>query len=283
MRKKLKLKYLIPGIILILLLSGCNTGDTPVITSSSPTISENEPESSIASTSSIPQSSLSETASAPQSNLGTTTSTPQSSLSKETSSKNQSASKHSNSSNTSSKKPSLSTVSSSSKPSSTINEKVPTDKLEVNPPVPITFVDSVEGEAIDFEEKTIDVNSGNDNWDSHIAVIRSCDELKAIYEGEDFFMGIADYDYTKLYTNSFFDDNVLVTLFVFRGSSAYTYTIDSVTQKNDRLYISMNNKDYPPGSVFIADSAYFRTFITVSKEDMAKITDIVVYQDARSY
>jgi len=268
MKKKLNLKHLIPVIILLLLLSGCNTGTSPNITSSTPATSEKTPESSdissVNNSSETPGSDIS-TASTESSSLNPVSSAPQT-----------------NSNPATSPETSSSTASSTS-PSSNVSTSDTQTSIDLEELVtPMIYTDTMQGSAVDFVEKTIDISIANDNWTSHIAIIRSYDELKSVYEGEketfpkDLYIYVERDDYSKMYTEEFFEDKAVVMLFVHRGLEVKTYSIDSVTKNDNRLYIHMDNVILDDDKQYIQVSADYRTFISVSKEDMSGITDIVV-------
>ena len=85
--------------------------------------------------------------------------------------------------------------------------------------------------------------------------------------------------YINWYNEDFFKDNTLVMLFLTYSSGSYNYKIEYVAQDSGRMYIYINNSDVSKGTCVTCDMAYYRTFISVPKNEMAKIKDIVVYKD----
>ena len=74
-------------------------------------------------------------------------------------------------------------------------------------------------------------------------------------------------------TDSFFEENCLIVLFVRRGGSNLSYTIDKITHEYGRMYINMNNKR---ATFSLDNTTYFHTFISIPKEKVENITDVVV-------
>lgn len=151
--------------------------------------------------------------------------------------------------------------------------------------VPMSFTDKIVGRKIKSEVRNvitipqlqIECMGGCTNHD-HVAVIRSYDELKSIYD-DDVINLRDDQHYIDFYDAEHFDDNVVIMLISEWGASKHK--IDKVTKDGNRMYIYWNNADSSVGdNVLIAAVANCsRSLISVSKKDMEDINDIVVYMD----
>ena len=261
MKKKLNLKHLIPVIILLLLLSGCNTGTSPNITSSTPATTEKTPESSdissVNNSSETPSSDIS-TASTESSSLNPVSSAPQTNSNPATSSET--------SSSTASSTPPSSNVSTSDTQTSIDLEELVTAMI---------YTDAMQGSAVDFKTESVSTSGVEHKWKSHSAVIDSYNQLKKIYDSDyDESNQHYDKDYINAYNDKFFEDNVLIMLFIENGSS-FIPSIEAVTKKDNKAIICVDyteEDDYH----YLDSICNIRTQITVSKADMANITDIVV-------
>lgn len=281
MRKQQNLKYLAPIIIFILLISGCSAG-SPLLTSSASAGAEKENESFAVYTSSALQESANNTASDRLSSKQTATSAPeQEQLG--------SSEKPQQGQLGASEKPQQGQLGSNEKPqqeqSSSKEPMIPQDNpppVTVNRkdaaiPTPISYTDVIKGEPIKFGVTTVNAHCSDSKWLKSIAIIRSYDELKAIYEQEVQYFTNQDH-YIYFYDQRSFENKVIIMLLIHRGGSEGTYEIDKVTQKDGRMYIHMKNAEVPDSVYVGTEIANFRSFITISKEDMASVTDIVVCQ-----
>ncbi len=273
-----KSKSCIIGIMLILLLAACSNGKIDNDnTSSAFTSFEVASKGTIVSTDSMPQIELSDVSSNEQasSNTATSISDNQSSLN------NKPVSEHSSSNAVSSETINFSTPyiptiypPSSFRPTSDNRSTFLNGMI-----TPISYVDFMIGDSVDFNAETIieySLRSKGGEWYSHKAIIRSYDELKDIHSGEEFNSYYEGNNYPEMYPEEVFEDNMLIMLFVKRNSRDFKYSIDKVTRDESRIYIHMDNVKLPNEKKYYKSETKFRTFITVLKEDMEDITDIVV-------
>ena len=142
--------------------------------------------------------------------------------------------------------------------------------------VPIDYTDFIFGEEVASEATTERIFDGNKQWISHIAVVNTLEELEAVFQGEGIEAYSENTDYTKRYTNEFFEDKSLILLFVTRDSSYFIYSIEKIYKKDDILIISMNNAKYADGKEFYRSETMFRSFISVTKSDLEGINNILV-------
>ena len=158
-------------------------------------------------------------------------------------------------------------------------EPVSVNREDAATPTPISYTDKIVGEEIEFNEKTIDVHSTNkEEWDHHIAVVGSHNELQSIYD-QDYRNFKEENQYINFYDDFFFKENILVVLFRYSGLSAFEYKIDKVTVTDGCMYIYLNHIDLHRYGGYMAVATNFRTFISISRKDLENIKDIVVYMD----
>ena len=175
-------------------------------------------------------------------------------------------------------------------------EPVLVNREDAATPTPISFTDKIVKNKMDLDVKRAEnVGPLKDEDRDSIAILNSYDEFAVTWEKDE----KEDYDFAKeyhekhpdttqfdeneyyinWYTEEFFKDNTLVVLFLTYSSGSYNYKIEYVAQDNGRMYIYINNSDVSRGTCVTCDMAYYRTFISVPKNEMAKIKDIVVYKD----
>ena len=282
--KKEKNRKVISAVMALLMLSSCSSTGTGLVSS---VIAEGEKQNQGGFVSSTP---------AVETSSQTATSTPET---EENSSKkpeqtgsskipNSNSSSNSNTSNTPSQNPASSEVSSSSKPiiPSDNPSPVTVNREDASTPTLISYTDKMLGEAIKFESQTVDVRS-NTPWLRHIAIIRSYDELKELWQQEAETLPKSappeyaeKYNYVKLYTEEFFEEKAIILMFICRGISSPKYLIDSVTQKDGRMYIHIKNEKRPgsaSNAISLGVSTNYRTFINISKKELSEVKDIVAY------
>ena len=150
--------------------------------------------------------------------------------------------------------------------------------------VPMSFTDKIVGRKIKAEVRNvttmpdlkIECSNHNEDCYNHIAVIRSYDELKAIYD-KDVKNLSDDQHYIDFYDAEHFDDNVVIMLISEWGASKHK--IDKVTKSENCMYIYWNNMDIPKNAMIAPATDCSRSLISVSKKDMEDVNDIVVYMD----
>ena len=150
-------------------------------------------------------------------------------------------------------------------------------------PTPISYTDKIVGEELNVEIRTLELaNTNDEEWTNHIAIIRSYDELEAIHTQDSKYLRDRE-NYTSFYNSEHFADNVLIMMFFYNHSCSFRYKIDRVTTSEECMYIYRNNVDYSKDWYYLAEGAYYRTFISVSRKYMENIKAIVVYEDELFY
>lgn len=162
---------------------------------------------------------------------------------------------------------------------------------ELSPhPSPIVYIEDVPGgEPLDFqvELNTVVPSVTKKEWSDHVALIRSYDELAALYQEDtarydEMYQGFTQpepyIDFEK-YNADYFKDHALIVLCIVKGDGGSDYNIDNVRLNKDQLGISLS-----PQSISDAAAAvmtYYRTLIAVSPDDIREAKDIVVYDTGR--
>lgn len=160
---------------------------------------------------------------------------------------------------------------------------VSVDREDAATPTPISFTDKIVGEEMNVETKIFAIKGlPNEEWNRHIAIISSYDELEAIYAQDNNHLN-RDEHYISSYNSEHFKDNVIVMLLTHNGSSSFTYKIDKVTSLDGRIYIYRNNIDFSKDWGYTDDEVHFRTLISVPLKSLENIKDIVVYEDKLFY
>lgn len=189
--------------------------------------------------------------------------------SKDQTSSKDNASKKPSKQETSSQKPTSSSV-------PTINENLLINKPNAYIPTEITRVDSIEGKDVNFETKNINMMDYADYgiWDDCFAVVRSLDELKALYQTEKADPQVSN-QYQTMFLEKFFEDNILIVLFDEMGPP-FMNNVENVTKKEENLFVYIDNSKLFDGG--IDANSDVRTFITVSKDDIKDVENILVYK-----
>ena len=143
-------------------------------------------------------------------------------------------------------------------------------------PTPISYTNKTSSKEIKYEANTLVIGGGaKAEWGEHIAVIRSYDELKAVFEEDNEGLNEREY-YIDLYTPEYFEDNALIMLFINgAGASSDKCTVERITKKRGQLQIYIKKIDRSNLLV----SLNFRVFISVAKENLDGITNAVVYKE----
>ena len=143
-------------------------------------------------------------------------------------------------------------------------------------PTRISFSKNTQGVKIPFEQNTVISSNANDEWNSHIAIIKTAEEMQNICL-KDSYEQSSEKNYNDLYPEDFFKDNAIIALFFTLGGSTHSLTIENVTRQSGRMYI---DPDYKKNSGYsLAVIKYYRVFVSIPKEELEKVSDIVVYQE----
>ncbi len=181
--------------------------------------------------------------------------------------------------------------SSSTSTSATIPPKPAVAGTELSPhPSPIVYTEDVPGgEPLDFqvELNTVVPSVTKKEWSDHVALIRSYDELAALYQEDtarydEMYQGFTQpepyIDFEK-YNADYFKDHALIVLCIVKGNGGSDYNIDNVRLNKDQLGISLSPQS--TSDFTAAVMTYYRTLIAVSPDDIREAKDIVVYDTGR--
>lgn len=141
-------------------------------------------------------------------------------------------------------------------------------------PVPMVGATSVpDWNPIPFEVKYNQIVDHSSEINSHVAVLQTYDELLALYQTDDIYHK-DQYNYTQGYDEDFFEDNSLIMVFHEEGSSSNRVSVQNVLRNDNTIFVLLVTE--VPSSGGLADMAYHRSLISVSKTDLQGVTQILV-------
>lgn len=140
-------------------------------------------------------------------------------------------------------------------------------------PVPMVGATSVpDWEPIPFEVKYNQRVDHSSELNSHIAVLQTYEELQTLYQIDDIYFK-EQYNYTQGYDETFFQENALIMVFHEEGSSSNHVSVQSVLKNDKTIFVLLTTE--MSTSAGLADMAYHRSMISVSKTDLQGVTQIL--------
>lgn len=183
-------------------------------------------------------------------------------------------------------KPTSSKESTSSEPTST-KPILPYRMPEDNPapiyisgasaatPTPISYTDTPTGEYVEYGCITTSSSSSALGTKTHVATIRTYDELCELYEWDKSQKKWTGEDYTEKLSKGIFNHSVVFVLLRCRGNLDTKIGNVQVTKRNGQLCI--HQKLIRDGRLGAA--GYDRQFIIVSKSELENVNSVVLYYD----
>lgn len=127
------------------------------------------------------------------------------------------------------------------------------------------------------------LNSRDERW-FDVFVVKTYQQLHSVFEGDN---NSGNYNYIQKYTQTFFDQNALIVLFITKNGSVTNLTdrFDSVIVENKKLYINrttFSSSGEMSGGASSDVLSPFWVILEVKKSDVENINEICSYTQTES-